>query len=94
MFREIIDNVIATIKQQNLLFLTMRKLSLHLIYAFCAKHFAKRFVISFIIFDLCAKYSEIALRHIYNNLNIKDRIMTLIRKRKLKKFFVKIALKN
>ena len=32
MFRKIINNIIATIKQQDLLFLTIRKLSLYLVY--------------------------------------------------------------
>ncbi len=36
MFREIVDNVIAIIKQQNLLSLIGHKLSLHLIYALFA----------------------------------------------------------
>ncbi len=47
-----------------------------------------------IIFDLYTKYNKIALRYIYNNLNIKNRIITLIYKQKFKKKIVKIVLKD
>ncbi len=46
-----------------------------------------RFVIFFAIFSLRIKYNEIALRYIYNSLNVKDRIAILIRKQKLIFFY-------
>ena len=96
LFSEIIDNVIPTIKQQNLLYFILRRLILYSIYIVLALiiYLIKRFAIFFAIFSLYIKYSEIALRYIYNNLNIKNCIAILIRKQKLKKFFVETILKN
>jgi len=54
----------------------VRKLLLYLVYTlFILKSLSiEHFTISFIIFNLHFKYSNVALRYIYNNLNIKDYI--------------------
>ncbi len=54
MFREIVDNVIATIKQQNLLSLITRKLSLHLIYVLFALNFLQNFLLSLLLYSIYA----------------------------------------
>ncbi len=50
MFREIVDDIIVIIKQQNLLFLTMRKLSLHLIYALFALNILQNALSFFLLY--------------------------------------------
>ncbi len=96
MFREIANNIIQAIKQQNLLCLITRKLILHLIYIILVliSYIVERFVISFIIFNLRIKYSNIVLHYIYNSFNIKNCIAILICKQKLKKFSIKIVLED
>jgi len=54
MFRKIVNNVIAIIKQQNLLFLIARKLSLHLIYAMFALNFLQDALLSFLLYLIYA----------------------------------------
>jgi hypothetical protein len=78
--REIVDNIIQIIKQQNSLYFIARKLILYLMYIVLKliSYFIKRFAISFIIFNLYIKYNNIVLHYIYNSLNIKDCIVALI----------------
>ncbi len=56
----------------------MRKLSLYLVYMLFALNILQNIFFFFFIFDLYTKYNKIALRYIYNNLNIKDCITILI----------------
>ena len=74
----------------------MRKLLLYLVYTLFILKFLsiERFAIFFIIFYLHFKYSNVALHYIYNNFNIKNCITILICKQKLKKFLIKITLKE
>ncbi len=55
MFREIVDDVIATIKQQNLLFLTTRKLNLHLVYALFALNILQNALLFFLLYSIYAQ---------------------------------------
>ncbi len=55
MFREIVDNVIATIKQQNLLFLTTRKLNLYLVYALFALNILQNILLSLLLYSIYAQ---------------------------------------
>ncbi len=52
MFREIVNNIIVIIKQQNLLFLTMRKLSLHLIYTLFVLNILQDTLLSFLLYSI------------------------------------------
>jgi len=54
MFREIANDVIATIKQQNSLFLTMRKLNLDLIYIMFALNFLQNVLLFFLLYSIYA----------------------------------------
>ncbi len=55
MFQKIVDNVIATIKQQNLLFLTTHKLSLHLIYTLFALNILQNALLFFLLYLIYAQ---------------------------------------
>jgi len=78
------------------LYFITRRLILYSIYIVLKliSYFIERFVISSIIFNLYTKYNNVVLYYIYNSLNIKDCIVALIRKQKLKKFSIKIVLKD
>ncbi len=55
MFREIVDDIIVIIKQQNLLFLAMRNLSLHLIYALFALNILQNALLSLLLYSIYAQ---------------------------------------
>ncbi len=55
MFREIANNIIATIKQQDLLSLTTRKLSLHLVYMLFALNILQNILLSFLLYSIYAQ---------------------------------------
>jgi len=54
MSREIVNNIIATIKQQNLLFLIIHKLSLYLIYIIFALNFLQNALLSLLLYLIYA----------------------------------------
>ncbi len=54
MSQKIVNNVIATIKQQNLLSLTTRKLSLHLIYILFTLNFLQNALLSLLLYLIYA----------------------------------------
>ena len=55
MFREITNNVIAIIKQQNLLSLIMRKLSLYLVYALFALNILQNALLFLLLYSIYAQ---------------------------------------
>jgi len=64
-FREIVDNIIATIKQQNLLFLIASKLSLHLVYIMFALNFSQNVLLSLLLYSIYASNMTRLLYVIY-----------------------------
>ncbi len=52
MFREIVDNIIAIIKQQNLLFLTICKLNLYLVYILFALNILQNALLFFLLYSI------------------------------------------
>ncbi len=55
MFRKIVNNIITTIKQQNLLFLTTYKLSLYLIYILFALNILQNTLLSLLLYSIYAQ---------------------------------------
>ncbi len=62
MLREIVDNIIAIIKQQNLLSLTTRKLSLYLIYVLFALNILQNALLSLLLYSI---YTQNIARLLY-----------------------------
>lgn len=95
--KNLTDNVIAAIQQHNLLNLTFNKFNINSTYTeytFVYFDDLKRFIMSFRLNNLYAKYGNNTLRMIHQNLNVENRITILIKKQKLLKYSTETNLTN
>ena len=83
MFKNIADDVVNMIRTQDLLIIIARKLALRSIQIQRTLIIIKRFFSNTSLNALYNKYKQFSLRYIHSSLNLKNRIATFIRKKKL-----------
>ena len=83
MLKNIADDIVSIIRTQDLLIIIARKLALRSIQIQRTLIIIKRFLSNTSLNALYSKYKQFSLRYIHNSLNLKNRIATFIRKKKL-----------